>query len=186
MSTSKSITEELLDILKEKGLVPEEVIASATTEAPIEEVPEPVVEAPVLVATEWETRPDGCKMRHVPFSELYWKPKHSPDHMVPVFEGYDSATPKDTYIPPKEDFEWFSYAIVNGLKPLVVGPTGCGKTLMAEYYAASTGRPCLRIEHNVELDRATVFGQVHITEGDTNFVPGMLICSASVLLLWGM
>ena len=45
---------------------------------------------------------------------------------------------------------------------------------MAEFYAAITGRPFLRIEHNQELDKASVFGQVHITAGDTDFVPGDL------------
>jgi len=178
MSTeTKSITEELLEILKTKGMIPDEALV--VEEAVVPEEPEVVEEVAPLVATELVKRTDGKEMQLVPFSSHFWKPKHCPDHLVPIFVGYDAAEPKATYVPPKEDFEWFSYAIVNGLKPLVVGPTGCGKTLMAEYYAASTGRPCLRIEHNVELDRATVFGQVHITEGDTNFVPGMLICSAA-------
>jgi MoxR-like ATPase len=84
------------------------------------------------------------------------------------------------YVPDKKIFEWTLFAIVNKIKPLLVGPTGCGKTLILEYIAALCGRPFLRIDHTQELEKAQVFGIVHIQPGGyTEFVPGDLPLSAS-------
>jgi MoxR-like ATPase len=152
------------------------------TEAPkAEDIEELITPEEPLVSTDWTLEEEGgsTHIKWVLFSELFWEPTHVPDHLVPCFKGYDSDVPKELYIPNKHDFEWLSFSISMGAKANVVGPTGCGKTLMFEYYAAITGRPCLRIEHNQELDKATVFGQVHITEGDTDFVPGMFVVSAA-------
>ena len=163
-----SITDELLDIC---GGGSSDAIVETVEEAIVEEtaMPDPIP---------WQDLGDGKGVEWKRFEDVFgWKNKHSPPHLVPVYTGYDCALPKESYVPPKELYEWFSFAAVNKVKSLTVGPTGSGKTLMAEHYAASCGRPCLRIEHNVELDRATVFGQVHITDGDTDFVPGMLISS---------
>jgi MoxR-like ATPase len=146
----------------------------------IEEVEELVATpSEPLVATEWETREDGCRTRQVPFSEKFWPPTHVPDHFVAEFEGYETQEPLGMYVPPKKDFEWISFSFTNAIKPLCVGPTGCGKTLAFEYYAAVCGRPCLRVDNTQELDKAQVFGTVHITDGDTDFVPGDIPQSAS-------
>jgi MoxR-like ATPase len=150
------------------------------------EIKEAIVEeviAPLLEASDWSDLPDGKEQRMVPFSEKFWEPKYVPDHLVPDFRGYDSKEPQEFYVPPEKEFEWFSLSIVSGAKCLVIGPTGCGKTLMAEYYAAITGRPCLRVDHTQELDKVQTFGQTHINnEGGvsvTEFIPGDIPLSAS-------
>jgi hypothetical protein len=168
---TRSIADELRDYLGEgtPSKIPDAIIEEALK----------VIEVPKLEATEWMTRADGKQMRLVPFSEKFWKPNDVPDHLVAEFVGYDSAEPKALYIPPKEDFEWVSFCLSNNIKPLSVGPTGCGKTLIYEHFAAVCGRPCLRIDNSQELDKAQVFGTVHITDGDTDFVPGDIPLSAT-------
>ena len=115
-----------------------------------------------LQTTEWETLPDGCKRRYVPFSVKFWPPRHVPDHLVAEYDGYDSATPKAMYVPPKREFELLSFCFSTDTTTLGVGPTGCGKTLAMEYYAAICGRPCLRIDHTEELDKASVLSPLHL------------------------
>lgn len=165
---TSDIADEILEILEGRK-------ASRTPVAPVE----PETEVSTLLTTPWATRDDGKEMRLVPFSVMFWAPKHVPDHYVPEFRGYNSVMPPAPYIPPTEEFETLSLSISLGLKVNVVGPTGAGKTLMYEYYAASTGRPYLRIEHNMELDKASIFGQVHINVDDegrqsTDFIMGIL------------
>lgn len=143
-------------------------------------------ERPELRTTEWTPRPcdESKRERMVLFSELFWEPTTMPDHLVPVFEGYDVPGIPDIYIPPKPEFEQMSLGFSLGLRLNTVGPTGAGKTLMYEYFANKTGRPYLRIEHNVELDKASVFGQTHLNTNedgkqDTDFIPGVFVLSSS-------
>ena len=171
-TTRKSIADELMEMLGDKPTAMEIDIPV------VDEVTTPIV-LPTLTATEWTERPDGTRMRMVPFSEKFWAPMYVPDHLVAEFEGYDSAEPLAMYVPPRKDFEWISFAFATDEKVLYVGPTGCGKTLAFEYYAAVCGRPCLRVDNTQELDKAQVFGTVHITDGDTDFVPGDIPQSAS-------
>ena len=167
-------------ILKELDLE-KHMLKTEEEESIVEEIveaamPEPVKELEEVDFGDYPGDPNkGLRL----FSKLFWKPKYMPDHLVPVFTGYEHETPADIYVPPKKEFETFSFATTNGLKEIVVGPTGCGKTMMAEYYAAVTGRPFLRIDHNTELDKAEVFGQTHINVDDegrqtTDFVLGVL------------
>jgi len=179
MKKKKDVTDEILDILSARRATPDTTIVEDIIEE--EEIIPPL---PELETTEWTERPDGKSERQIPFSKKYWKPKNVPDHLVWEFKGYDSPEDIGLYIPPKEEFEHLSLSFALNLKVNIVGPTGCGKTLMYEYYASSTGRPYLRIEHNVELDKASVFGQVHINVDDegrqsTDFIPGVFVRSAS-------
>jgi len=155
--------EEILEILGGR---------KAATKEDVTEVLEK--EETTLTATPWVDDGDGKESRSVPFSELFWKPKFCPDHLVRQFKGYEAQPVMATYIPPVAEFEQLSLAFSLGLKVNVVGPTGCGKDTVFEFYAASTGRPYLRIQHDTSFDPAAVFGQVHITAGDTDFVPGTL------------
>lgn len=151
-------------------------ILNTRREATKEEAPkaEPAKPVEALVATDWVDHGDGKRSRSVPFSELFWAPKHYPDHLVRVFDGWAHEEVPGIYIPPVKEFEQLSLGFHCGLKQNVVGPTGCGKTQMVEYYAAATGRPYMRISHDQAFDKCDVFGQVHITGGDTDFVPGRL------------
>jgi MoxR-like ATPase len=166
----KSIADELMEMLGET--LPEPALDLPEEVAP----PEPVK----LAGTGWVEREDGKEMCTVPFSELFgFEPTHVPNHLVPVFRGYECELPIVGFVLPRKDIEWISFAFAHGIKPLSVGPTGCGKTRIYEYYASMTGRPVLRIDNTAELDKAQVFGTVHITDGDTNFVPGDLPLSAN-------
>lgn len=145
----------------------------------VQAAPVPKASAPEVTVEkqDWHTYGEG-KRKIEMFSEVFWEPRYVPDHPVSVFSGYEHPE-VGTYIPPKVALEKLSFAISADLKVNVVGPTGAGKTLLFEHYAAVTGRPYLRIEHNMELDKATVFGQVHINvdeEGkqSTDFVEGVL------------
>lgn len=115
----------------------------------------------------------GSTLQRKPFKEVFgWTPKI--DHLVATYEGYDSATPMAGYVVDKAIVESFSLCESVGLKQNITGPTGCGKTQLVEWYAAMTGRPYMRIPHTESFDRAEVFGQVHITDGATDFVQGVL------------
>jgi MoxR-like ATPase len=182
----KSIADELMEMLDGSGIDVSAEDAAAMAAGPEEATLPPAIVLPKLEATEWEAHGEG-EVRLVPFSECDWgwEPKHAPDHLVPHFKGFDSGDIMSGYIPPKKDFEWVSFAFAKGIKPLSVGPTGCGKTLMYEYYGAVTGRPVLRVDNTQELDKAQVFGTVHITDGDTDFVPGdiPLSCAAPTVVI---
>jgi cobaltochelatase CobS len=175
MSDTK-LMDEIMDILADRKDEIEETPVEATPKTSPKKRKKA---APKIKGTGWEKREDGTESRTVPFSEMFWKPKNVPDHLVTEYRGYDTDSVPELYVPPPKEFERFSLSMALGLKPNIVGPTGCGKTLMVEYFAAVTGRPFLRIEHNHELDKATVFGQTHINVDDaghqsTDFVPGIL------------
>jgi MoxR-like ATPase len=165
------ISDEILDIIQGRTEKFEEAKAP-------KELPE------VVHTLETGNKSESQTYRDVMFADLFWKPKHVPDHPVRLFSGYDHDEPSDTYVPPVAEFEQLSLSLSAGLKPLVVGPTGAGKTLMMEHFAASTGRPFVRIAHDQELDRARVFGKIDIVideDGNqiTDFVPGVLPVSMS-------
>jgi MoxR-like ATPase len=191
-------------ILKDKHKLKEEIMTDTTTDTEVsaideifsvlngrqEEIkakaktPEPEKPKVTLIPTDWVTRPDGNEERMNVFSAMFWEPTVVPDHHVPEFRGYDSAKAPSIYIPPIAEFEQLSLAVSLGLRVNIVGPTGAGKTLMYEYYSSKTGRPYLRIEHNGELDKATVFGQTHLSTDEagntiTDFVPGVFVRSAN-------
>jgi len=133
-------------------------------------------------ASEWEAYGQG-ERRMVLFSEKYWTPTTVADHYVSEFRGFNAPTVSGRYIPNKPNFEALSSSIALDLPMYVFGPTGCGKTLAFEYFAATTGRPLLRILHDSSLDKAKVFGQTGIINEDgvpvTRFKPGQFVRSAS-------
>ena len=113
------------------------------TETKAEVKVEEVVAKPVikLSPTEWEDLGDDKRTRLVPFSTLYWNPRQGDDFHVRIFEGYNHDDVDYTYIPPHKDFEVMTRCFMLGMKVNMIGPTGCGKTLAYEYFAATTGRP---------------------------------------------
>lgn len=149
-------------------------------EAKSETKTEEVVPSVTLESTDWVYESEEIRSRFVPFSELFNVKcvEGIPDHLVKVFDGYDSDD-IPMYIPDVKVLQMLSLALSLGKFPNLIGPTGCGKTLIYEFYAAMTGRPYLRIAHNAELDKSSVFGQIHITDGDTGFVPGDFVKSAN-------
>lgn len=176
--------DEIIEALLKDMDMPTSVDESVPADPEVSEakVEEPKKEKPelVLVETEYGQHENPAE-RKVLFSKLFWKPKDVPDHLVTVYQEGVYAAPEcpDVFHPPKKAIELFSFASSYGLKSIIVGPTGSGKTLMTEWYAHKTGRPYLRIDHNRELEKATVFGQTHINVDEdgkqsTDFVPGIL------------
>ena len=157
-------------------------ILGVTSTEPTVEVDEIVIEpttldeAPLkLVAEPREVYDDdtGATLQRVPFKDVFgWTPHI--DHLVATYEGYDTPPPMAGYVVDKAMVESFSLCESVGLKQNITGPTGCGKTQLVEWYAAMTGRPYMRVPHTEAFDRAEVFGQVHITAGETDFVMGVI------------
>ncbi len=57
-----------------------------------------------------------------------------------------------------EDFTLFDEALENGHSVLIKGPTGSGKTMVNEAYAASKGLPFLSVPCDVSIDPNVFFG----------------------------
>lgn len=168
------ISDEILDIIRSRT----SDFEAKSDRSDVEEATEE--EGPALEPMASVTLEDGTSYQDIPFSTLFWKPKRVPDHYVRVFTGIDGVSPEPSaYIPPKNEFEELSLALTLNLKTLMTGPTGSGKTQVMEYYAAKTGRPFVRICHDVELDRARVFGRTDLVTDEggtqvTKFTLGLL------------
>ena len=168
--STDELMDEILDMLGEEradappsGAYPEwtqeeePVIATITEEPEAEPLPE-------IETQDWTDIGDGIERAVFKFSDLFYTPRHFPDHAVTCYKGYedDAAELPPLYVPPTREFELFSLMLSIGNKTNLVGPTGCGKTMMTEYYSAKTGRPYLRINCDPSLDRTREFGQTHI------------------------
>lgn len=145
---------------------------------PTKEVPEE--REIVLEESEVTTDENGWSYQLKKFSDVFWKPKNVPDHLVMVYSDVPGTQePVEDYVAPKKEIEQASFCLSAGLKVLTVGPTGCGKTLMWEYISNKLGRPHVRIEHNAFFSDEKVFGQTHINidedgKTSTDFVEGIL------------
>ena len=171
-----SIADDIMAALNDKPEPVEEVVIPEPEPKPIKS--EPKIK---LVATEWE-EVGTLRSRQAPYSELFNRKVEDmfvPDHLVWQYEGYGSFEPIENYVFDWEVFDWFSWCVHMGKYPLLHGPTGCGKTLCPEQFAALTGRPVLRVELNEEFDKAVGFGTMQITNGDTTFLPGDIPTSAA-------
>lgn len=58
------------------------------------------------------------------------------------------------------DFDLFDYALENRLPVLIEGPTGCGKTMAVEAYAAHNGMRFASISCNAGVDPSQFWGRV--------------------------
>lgn len=154
--------------------------AAGVKEVAMSETPDVALES-----TDWEEYTPGGKTRLIPFSELFWSPTTVDDFLVHQFEGYDNV-PNVTggYIPNKRNVETYVLAIEMDMPAYVHGPTGSGKTLMPEFVAMKTGRPLLRLNHDIDLDRAKFFGKDAIVTDEhgnpsTTYKAGLLPRSAA-------
>ena len=53
-----------------------------------------------------------------------------------------------------------------GMKILIVGPTGSGKSTMAEYYCAAINQPFLRINGRQDMESDNILGRAWVPEGE--------------------
>lgn len=169
MSTiSKEILEDIIGMV-EKG---------AATKGPEPIEPEaPIVEIEVgeLVGYDLHNAEGNVIGSTKTFVEVFgWEPESVPNHLVKTYTAFEASEPMEGYVIDKRIVEQFSFCESVGLKQNLVGPTGCGKTQLAEWYASKCGRPYMRISHTQGFDPETVFGRREVTDGETDFVLGAL------------
>jgi cobaltochelatase CobS len=146
----------------------------------VEKVEEVTTLTPVapIIATDWEPLDHG-ETCTVSFSTEYgYDPTvyGVPDHPVIKYRGFDEVPALDeNYIPDKANLAMASYALYRNEVALVMGWTGSGKTSLAEWICANTGKPFMRIEGRDDADRAEIVGMTHLKGGDTVFKPGDLV-----------
>jgi MoxR-like ATPase len=68
----------------------------------------------------------------------------------------------EIYAPHIESLATIIKSEITGLKCLLVGDTGCGKTSLLEYYAACTGRPFFRQVWDESTDDQKLFGSLEV------------------------
>ena len=179
MSTSSldPMMDEIMELINGTEAKTEEATITPEEPEPEEEAEPEAVTTPSVTLLDEEPFAEiepGIERGKFLFSTLFWPPKFVRDFLVTCYKGYDAPEVSELYVPPTEQFEMFTLAAELNLKVNLVGPTGAGKDLMSEYYSAKVGRPHLRIDNKQDLDFAVVFGTTHITDGDTDFVPGVL------------
>ena len=131
--------------------------------------PEPVadIECTEWVATEW----NGVEMRVVPSHELFAGVVRN----IPLvqYRGFTDAVchlavpevPK-VYEPHKESLNALIMAAGTGLKPMLYGHTGTGKTSLYEYFAAMLGRPFVRTVFDATTDDQKLYGSLEVKSVD--------------------
>lgn len=63
---------------------------------------------------------------------------------------------------------------MKGMKPLLVGPTGSGKTTAVEYFCAQTNRPMYRINGRGDMESDTLIGRPWVGESGMEYILGEL------------
>ena len=101
-----------------------------------------------------------------------------PDSVPPVERGYDFGTmvPDEDevheYIPSDGEWESISAKIdarhETGQEPafMLGGPTGCGKTTLAEWKAAEKGWPVVTLQMTYDMSPASLLGKATVRSGD--------------------
>ena len=119
-------------------------------------------------------------------STCYFGKRHKPTlrkkEIVTTPRKLKRATPRDPLVPAPMrdyvnrtveggvlDFDLFDYARDNKLPLLIEGPTGCGKTMAVQAYAAARGMRFQSISCNAGVDPSQLWGRV-IPTNDGAFV----------------
>ena len=142
---------------------------------------------------EWSDHPDieGCQYRDVSCRHLFNQPTMM-DATVRQYQGLDKLTPilipekHDPYYPDLRALESLVISSNTGLKAMLYGHTGCGKTSLLEYFAACTGRPFVRVVFDAATDADVLFGSLEMSNGNTYFNKTDLVKSMELPCLCGM
>ena len=153
--------------------------ASRTPEPIVEEYrpevsEEPVVEEPVTLSA-----------GQILYSALTGQePTLGADFGVSVYSDEDWSEDDRQFIPALSTFSEYKVpydtleselrALELGMKVLVVGPTGSGKTTLQRYIAALINQPYLQINGNVNMDGETLLGRPWVTDKGMEFILGEL------------
>ena len=132
--------------------------------------PEPVVKA----------KPEQPDDTYQLFSDLYgFEPTDGPDFWCKTYPRTDWTEDDQLFIPSLEKFKHFVIdrkvlsrevrALECGLKVLVVGPPGSGKTTSQEFICAKAGQPYLRINGRGDMESDELLGKPWVKGGAMTF-----------------
>lgn len=106
------------------------------------------------------------------------------DDVMPVARNYDwdALVPEETveYLPHDGELDELSALIETRetigqpVRALIGGPTGCGKTTLAEYIAAENGWPLFTIQGKYTMREKDLLGSPLIIGGETRWTDGIL------------
>jgi cobaltochelatase CobS len=100
------------------------------------------------------------------FSKVFWKPISMPDFLIPSYSPDHWAseirakipTVDKTYFLDKKTIEKTMFSIKEGDTTLLHGPTGTGKTTIAEQIAAHCGIPFFRVSCHGQMEASEFLG----------------------------
>lgn len=78
------------------------------------------------------------------------------------------------YLPAGNEVALFNAAMRGGLPVMLKGPTGCGKTRLVEFIAASAGVPLYTVSCHEDMTASDLVGRYVLTDGSTEWVDGPL------------
>lgn len=133
-----------------------------------EPIPEPVVKVVEVETTEWEDTPwDGVEVRTVASQEVFGD--QVPNVPLKQYRGFTPSvcrlevpTVPAVYHPNVEALSGLILSSTTGLKPILYGHTGTGKTSLYEYFAAMLGRPFTRVVFDATTDDQKLFGSLEV------------------------
>ena len=157
----ESITAEEIQRLLDDELFPEPVVVHEYTTEPVQAVNWDDYAEPA-----WSEHPDfpGVQTRLVDADWLFKKQLNMGE--IRQYKGFESCCPipvppvDPLYEPDHNNLKALCRASRLGLKPLLVGDTGSGKTSILEYFAAMTGRPFHRQEFDASTDDQKLLGSL--------------------------
>lgn len=165
---SKTYSVKDIEDIIEAGLTGSEKSGAKTKPKAATMTPEPeVYKAPAVVATDWEaTEWDGVERRVISALEIFGK--GVPDVGLTQYRGFESYpqlnVPEipEVYKPNMDALSAMVIGTPAGLKTMLVGDTGTGKTSLVEFFAAKLGRPFVRVVFDATTDDQKLFGSLEV------------------------
>ena len=109
------------------------------------------------------------------------------DSMVDIWDHPQAPAIDPCYIWTEENVRVMLYGQETGRNAWLGGDKGAGKTMLAQQFAAATGRQCVRINFHKHSDQEEYIGAVGLSNGATQFTPGPFLrgytCPGTVIIL---
>jgi energy-coupling factor transporter ATP-binding protein EcfA2 len=119
--------------------------------------------------TEWEaSRWDNVEVRTVNAREIFGS--DVPAVGIKQYRGFetygnlDVPTLPAVYVPNTKALATLVLSCASGLKAMLVGDTGSGKTSLCEFFAAKLGRPFFRIQFDEFMDDQKLIGSLEVRQ----------------------
>ncbi len=124
-----------------------------------------IVSAPAERTPVAPVTPDGGTFYGIPRAETPENPHHA--ILIPEKIGFEESD--------KREMRRMANCYRQKKHIMLVGPTGCGKTVLANDFFAEINRPCIRVNCSEGMDEFQLVG--HLTknkDGEVIFVPGFV------------